>query len=137
MKKHKDIVQEKLWRSDKMAEDNLEIMETQKDGRVFKNLNLKTRVKAGAVIQGIQPGNHIVVKKTTFPEGRKLPNFPLYSCTCEYKGEQVSIVLNEQEHEHWKQFDIDDNIKISLEQEPYEFQGKKGMKAVLTFEKVE
>ena len=119
-----------------MAEEDMQIATTEKNGRQFKNLNLKTRVSGGEVIQGMKPGNHVVVKKIKWPEGRKIGTYPLYSCTIEYKEEECTIVLNEQEHDAWKTIPINDNVKISLHMEDYTFEGVTKKKSVLTLERV-
>ena len=117
-------------------EGSVEIRTTNKNGKEYKNINLKTRVSAGEVIQGLEPNTFIIVQKK-FPEGRPITEYPLFSCGVVYNGEDVSFVLNDKEHEEFKKCGgTGDNIKIMLHQEEYEWDGKKKKKAVLTFEKV-
>lgn len=117
-------------------ETSLDITSRESNGREYKNINLKTRLNGGELVKGLEPNTYIIVQKQ-FVEGRPITQYPLFSCKVIYKGEEVSFVLNEKEHEQYKKIgEVGDNVKISMHQETYTWEGKEKKKAVLTFEKV-
>ena len=117
-------------------ETSLDVVSRNSKGKEYKNINLKNRIDAGELIKGLEPYTFVVVQKK-FVEGRPITTYPLYSCQVVYKGEEVSFVLNEQEHAQYKQIGgIGDNIKISMHPETYIHDNKEKKKAVLEFEKV-
>jgi len=99
----------------------------------YKNIYLKTkykRDKSGNIelsdgkkiplFRGLDDGNHVLVEKTGFIEGRKIekPTYTLYSCQVKYKEQVVSFVLYETEHSLFASCGgIGDAIKISLKKE--------------------
>ena len=99
----------------------------------FKNINLKTKYKRDSqnnlviedgkkviIAQGLDDGNYITVKKTKFAEGRRVdrPTYTFFSCGVEYKGEEVSFILYEDDHAKFASCGgLDDTIKISLKKE--------------------
>ena len=121
-----------------MGEAKLQIITSENKGRQFKNLNLKTRVSGGDIIQGMPIGDYIVVEKVGFEEGRQIGAYPLYSCQVKYGDEECSIVLNENEHAVFKGLGaIGTKIRITALQEEYEYQGVKKKKTVLRLEKAD
>lgn len=131
-------------------EQELEILEIESKGNVYKNLNLKTKVDraTGGVIPGLTVGNYIIVEKV-FPEGyenvRKYKNADgtekevrSFSCKVIYKGEEASFWLNEQEHNKFASIGgSGDDIKIIMTQADYKFKGETKKKLVADFDLVE
>lgn len=122
-----------------MVEQKLVGVETKgKEDKVYVNFNLKSKPLKG--IQGIDPGNYIVVKKV-FAEGKEFNGQfgKSYSCRVEHNGVEGSFWLNEKEHAKFKDCGgIGDNVKISLNKEPF-VNKKTGVEMIisrLTFEKV-
>lgn len=110
-----------------MEEQKLEIIENEKNGKVYKNLNLKSRLHKG--IKGLDDGNYVIVEKQ-YAEGYEFVSPSLkdgkgnpvvsYSCRAFYGGEDVSFWLSEKEHEMYKEAGgVGDNVKILLNKEPY------------------
>lgn len=111
-----------------------------KQGNDINNLTLKTRVvkATGEVLQGLKVGNHIIVEKI-FAEGYKNDRgiYSFYSCKAKYKGVEVSFLLNEKEHESYKEAGgIGDKVKISLESYEYTYKNEKKTANKLVFQTV-
>lgn len=126
-------------------EQELDIIEIESKGTVYKNLNLKTKKdnKTGGFISGLTVGNYVIVEKL-FAEGYK--NTKTYngkevnsfSCKVIYKGEEVSFWLNEAEHDAFAETGgVGDDIKVTLNSAEYRFKGETKTKFVLAFEDVE
>ena len=120
----------------------------------YKNLTLKTRYKREGknvvldenrkkivLSQGLEDGNHIMIKKK-FKSGVEIakPTYTIYSCVVEYKGEDVSFIVYKADHEKFeKAGEPGDMVKISLTKE-VSINPKTGAESlieVLHFDKVE
>lgn len=98
-------------------EQQLDIQEKTTGDKVYYNINLKP--KPGK--PGLTDGNHVVVEKV-YLEGYKFDGKfgPVYSCSVKYKGKQCTFLLNEKEHNKYKEVGgIGDNIKITLYKESF------------------
>lgn len=131
-------------------EQELEIFE---NGN-YKNIYPRTRYKraGGKVVidngkkvvafQGLEDGNHIIVEKSGFAEGKKIerPEFTLYVCGVKYKDEMVSFALYENDHAKFASAGgVGDKVKISCKKELVVNlkTGVENMVDKLYFEKVE
>lgn len=126
----------------------LEIREVQgKEGRVFKNINLKPRTdrKTGAPIPGLIVGQHIIVEKL-FPDGHvgfKGQGYTIMNYTVKYLGEDVSFSLidGSSDTSEAKQFEatggVGDKVKIEMTNHTYTYEGKEKSTLRLKFSKVE
>lgn len=121
----------------------------------YKNIYPKTKYKRNGpklvldennkkipLYEGLDDGNHIVVEKTSFAEGKKIekPTYVMYVCQVTYKGEDVSFVLYETEHAKYASAgDVGDKVRITLRKESVVNQktGNEMMVERLYFDKVE
>lgn len=120
----------------------------------YKNIYPKTRYKRNGknyVIEngqkvplflGLEDGNHTIVKKHKFVDGKKIekPTYTMYVCIVEYKGEEVSFILYENDHEKYSSAGgVGDKVKISLKKETMvnPVNGQEQMIEKLYFDKVE
>lgn len=131
-----------------MEKHELEILETPgKEGKVFKNINLKTRVdkRTGGVIPGIPAGKYIEVEKL-HADGKPGPSgsgWQLMNINAKYSGEEVSFALmdNDYPNSDYKRFSdtggAGDVVRISCSAQKYTKDGKELSRLVLDFSKVE
>lgn len=131
-----------------MEKHSLEIKESSgRDGQVYKNINLKTRVNkaTGEVIPGIPVGKYIDVEKM-FADGLKGvsgPGWQLMNIKAKYEGEDVSFSLmdNDRDDSEYKKFlavgGVGDVVRIAAEQVKYTYKGQEKVKIDLSFSKVE
>lgn len=120
----------------------------------YKNIYPKTRYKREGgkfvieggkkvvLFQGLEDGNHVIVTKTNFAEGKKIekPTFTLYSCGVNYKDQLVTFALYESEHARFASAGgAGDKVKISCQKELVvnPKTGTESMADKLYFEKVE
>lgn len=125
-----------------MTEQNLEISTTVKNGKEYKNLYLKPNVAKRTF--GLDDGKYIIVEKV-YPEGFKQVSSQYkdkdgnpsvsYSVKANYKGQEVSFFINEEQHEKFKNCGgVGDKVKITASHK----KGQSGKVFVnLAFEKVE
>lgn len=130
-----------------MEKHNLEIRESKgKDGQVYKNINLMTRIdkNSGVVVNGIPVGKYIDVMKK-FSEGLQGVSgngWSLYNIRVEYEGNEVTLSLmdNTREDSDYKKWQntggVDDTIRITVGKREYEYKGAKKTQLTLAFTKV-
>jgi hypothetical protein len=109
----------------------VQVSETKKDGKTYKNLEIKQKLKKengnlvienGAPVvlaQGLTDGESIIVTKKNFAEGRPVPmgTYTFYSCFVEYEGQDVSFGLSEKQHSRWKAVGgVGDKVSITGKQ---------------------
>ena len=98
------------------------IIETQSaKGITYRNLTLRSGFskKLQKNVQGIDPGNYIIVEKN-HKEGRKNA-FGMYTCGVKYNGQDVSMNLNDDEHESFRQLgDVGTKIKLTMNTKTYQ-----------------
>jgi len=100
----------------------------------YNNLILKTKVVNGQVIQGVNPGEKIVVEKIKYAEGLKIEKFdrPSYICNVLYKDTECSFFLKEEEHKDFAASGgVGDKIELSIENQEYSYNGEKKTKQVV------
>ncbi len=99
-----------------MVEQELEI---QINGD-FKNISPKPNLNKG--VKGLDIGNHIVVEKV-YAEGFEMkPKAagwkPYYSVKVVYKGEEVTFLMSQIEHNKYKEIGgVGDKVKVTLTEE--------------------
>lgn len=104
-----------------MVEPSITKNVSKTNGKEYNNLNLKTRVVNGKILQGIDPDSTegIIVERTQL-EGLKVVNplykKPSYSCMALYKGQEVSFFLTEKEHQEFVSCGgIGDKVRLTLD----------------------
>lgn len=122
-----------------MSEPTITETVSKKNGQKYYNLTLRTTVKDGKVLQGIDPeGEGIIVEKLTV-EGYKNVKFdrPSYSCRVNYKDREVSFFLKEQEHKEFEACGgIGDKVRLTTKVEKYTYDNKESSKIVVHCELV-
>ena len=126
-----------------MEEQELQIYTTTgKDNKEYKNIVLKTKVDkaTGEVRQGLKTDHFITVEKA-FADGRKVAggaDWTMFGCGAKYKGEEVSFVLYDRDHDAWKECGgVGDVIRISAYTHKYKYQDVEKSTLKLKFELVE
>lgn len=103
----------------------------------YKNISLKANPMKNR--EGIDDGNYIVVEKL-YPNGKEISQatYTIYSCGVRYLGEEVSFILNEREYELFQQYEVGDNVRITLKKETFinKKTGGESLIKKLYFEKV-
>lgn len=105
------------------VEQNLEIYTTKNGDKEYNNIYLTTRVdkRTGEPKIGLKPGNFITVKKK-YAEGYRqgAGESVYYSCAVIYKDKEVGFLLNEKNHELFKNCGGEgDTIRISFSTESF------------------
>ena len=121
-------------------EQELKIYKTTNNGVDYNNIYLKTKVSkaTGEVFEGLKAGNYMEVEKI-FAEGleKNMGSYSFYICKVNYKGEECSFTLYENEHDTFKMIGgIGNTIRITAEAYEYNHKGKEKKALKLNFEKV-
>ena len=120
-------------------EQKLEITKTSKGDKEYNNLNLKTKVDkaTGSVVQGLNVGNHIIVEKGEFAEGKEVGQYGSFLCNVKYEGVDVAFFLKDKEHPNFAACGgCGDKVKITMTSKQYTYNGKEGTSLVPVFEPV-